>query len=232
VLANAAAHTNVEGAEDDPEVAYLVNERGAQSVALAAATHDLTLVHVSTDFVFDGTKASPYTEEDEPNPLSIYGASKLAGERAVKDVCPAALIVRTAWVFGENGRNFPVKILEVAREKGSVSVVEDEIGSPTYTVDLARGILGLVEAGASGLVHLAGAGSCSRYELARETLRVAGVEAEVLPVGGAEFPTKAARPANSVLDCSRAAGFGVVMPHWEDALARFLSRSGSTASVS
>ncbi|MHB1136715.1 MAG: dTDP-4-dehydrorhamnose reductase [Coriobacteriia bacterium] len=223
MLVNAAAYTNVERAEDDPETAYRVNEHGARVLAEAARDADFGFVHVSTDFVFDGTKHGPYTEADEPNPLSVYGASKLAGERAVTAACPDALIVRTAWVFGENGVNFPTKILSLARERETLSVVTDEIGSPTYTIDLARGILGLVEARAAGLFHLAGAGSCTRFELAAAVLRLADLERSLIPVTADAFPSKAARPTNSVLDCSKAAATGVTMPQWQDALARFIT---------
>ncbi len=222
VLVNAAAYTNVERAEDQPETAYRVNEYGARVLAETARDAGLGFVHVSTDFVFDGHKADAYTETDEPNPLSIYGASKLAGERAVAAACPDALIVRTAWVFGENGVNFPTKILALARERDTLSVVTDEVGSPTYTVDLARGILGLVDVGATGLFHLAGSGSCTRYELAEEVLRLAGLARHLVPVTADAFPHKAARPANSVLDCSKAAAAGVTMPGWRDALTRFI----------
>jgi len=223
VLVNAAAYTNVERAEDDSRKAYRVNDGGARLLARTARAAGLGLVHVSTDFVFDGIKVGAYTEADEPNPLSVYGASKLAGERAVASVYPQALIVRTAWVFGENGANFPTKILSVARERDTLSVVTDEVGSPTYTVDLARGILGLVEVGAVGLFHLAGSGSCTRFELAAEVLRLAGLTRQLVSVTAGAFPSKALRPANSVLDCSKAASLGVTMPEWRDALGRFIA---------
>jgi len=223
-VVNAAAFTNVERAEDEPELAFLVNETGAQLLAEAAARKGLPFVHVSTDFVFDGTKDGAYTEQDEPNPLSVYGRSKLAGEIAVASAHPGALTVRTAWVFGPAGVNFPTKIIDRARMTDSVSVVNDESGSPTYTLDLAAGILGLLDVGASGLFHLAGSGSCARDEMAREILRLAGLtHVEVVPVPASTFPSKAARPANSVLDCSKAAALGVTMPDWRDALARFVS---------
>lgn len=223
VLVNAAAYTNVERAEEDPETAYLVNEFGARLLARAARNAGLAFVHVSTDFVFDGVKEGPYLETDPVDPLSVYGASKLAGEVAVADVYPEAIIARTAWVFGENGVNFPVKILELAASRPRLSVVTDEIGSPTYTYDLATALVGLVGAGAHGLFHLAGTGSCSRFELAGEVLRLAGLPTELEPVTSDAFPTKAARPANSVLDCSKAAALGVTMPEWHDSLARFMA---------
>lgn len=222
LLANAAAYTNVEAAEDDPGTAYRVNEHGARLLAQVARDAGLAFAHVSTDFVFDGTKDSPYVESDSPNPLSVYGASKLAGERAVAAVCPEALIVRTAWVFGANGANFPTKILAAARERDRLSVVTDEIGSPTYTVDLAAGLLGLAAAGASGLYHLVGSGACSRFELAAEALRLAGSATALDPTTADAFPSKAPRPANSVLDCGKAAALGVVMPDWHHSIARFL----------
>jgi dTDP-4-dehydrorhamnose reductase len=228
VLVNAAAYTNVERAEDDAAGAYRVNEDGALLLADAARDAGLGFVHVSTDFVFDGAKKGAYVETDATNPLSVYGASKLAGERAVTEAYPEALIVRTAWVYGPAGDNFPVKILRAARSGGPVRVVTDEVGSPTYTMDLATGLLALVDAGASGLYHLAGAGSCTRYELAVEVLRFAGLEAAVDPVMAATFPSRAARPANSVLDCAKAAALGVRMPEWRNALERFIDSRDST----
>ncbi|MGB4593470.1 MAG: dTDP-4-dehydrorhamnose reductase [Coriobacteriia bacterium] len=224
VLLNAAAYTDVERAEDERDRAFLVNETGAGLLAAAARDAGLGFVHVSTDFVFDGAKRGAYVEDDAPHPMSVYGQSKLAGERAVAAESPDALIVRTAWVFGPNGRNFPGKILELARSRPRLKVVTDEVGSPTYTMDLAAGLLDLLAAGATGVVHLANAGSCTRFEMAAEILRIAGIQRELVPVSSAEFPTRAERPRNSVLDCSRAATFGVVMPEWHDALARYLRR--------
>lgn len=224
VLVNAAAYTNVERAEADADTAYRVNEHGPRLLADAARRTGLDFVHVSTDFVFDGTKRGAYVEADVPNPLSIYGASKLAGEYAVLAENPEALVVRTAWVFGPNGVNFPVKILSAAEKNPTLKVVTDEVGSPTYTPDLATGIVGLVDAGARGVFHLAGAGSCNRFELARAVLELAGRGDVVLePVTSDAFPSVAARPANSVLDCSKAAALGVTMPPWEDALERFVA---------
>jgi dTDP-4-dehydrorhamnose reductase len=233
VILNAAAYTNVERAEEERNTAHAVNALAPVYVAFAARENRLALVHVSTDFVFDGTKNGPYAEDDEPNPVSWYGLTKLTGERMVREAFEGAeeqpLIVRTAWVFGPNGANFPSKILQVARERGSVAVVTDEIGSPTYTLDLARGILGLVEADASGTFHLAGSGSCSRYEMALEILRLAGLgDVSVEAVTSDSFPTKAARPKNSVLDCSKARALGVEMPLWTDALERFLLHDVAT----
>lgn len=226
VLVNAAAFTNVEAAEDDPRTAYRVNELGARLLAEAAARAGLRFAHVSTDFVFDGAADGAYAEDAEVGPLSVYGASKLAGERAVACANPDALIVRTAWVFGPGGANFPRKILELASRLPALKVVSDEAGSPTYTPDLASGILALDARDAFGIYHLVGSGSCSRHEFARAILRDAGIDVPVEPVSSAEFPTKARRPANSVLDCGKAAALGVTMPEWRDALARFLAEEG------
>ncbi len=225
VLINAAAYTNVEAAEEHEDLAFLVNAQGPAILARAAREHGLGFVHVSTDFVFDGRKVGAYTEDDDTNPLSVYGTSKLSGELAVEQEYPGAVIVRTAWVFGPGGVNFPVKILEAAKTRPQLSVVTDEVGSPTYTVDLAAGILGLVDADAHGLYHLAGAGSCSRFELAEHTLEVAGLDAMIEPVMSREFPTKASRPLNSVLDCSKAARIGVTMPDWRDATRMFVTEA-------
>lgn len=225
VLLNAAAYTNVEAAEEHEDLAYLVNAQGPAILARAARAAGLGLVHVSTDFVYDGRKVGPYSETDDTNPLSVYGTSKLVGEVAVAQEYPDAIIARTAWVFGPAGVNFPTKILELAATRGTLSVVTDEIGSPTYTLDLAAGLLGLVDAGASGLYHLAGEGACSRLELARAVLDGSGLSTVQLePVTSEAFPTRAARPHNSVLDCTKAAALGVTMPQWQNALARFLAQ--------
>lgn len=249
-VVNAAAYTDVERAEDEAERAYLVNEEAAGWLAAAAWDHSLAFVHVSTDFVFDGTKTGAYTETDRPNPLSVYGSSKLAGERAVLTAHPSALVVRTSWTYGLGGDSFPVKILRRARVLTSAAgkdaaaagtagdhampsaapvlqVVVDQVGSPTYSVDLADGLLALLSVGTAGIYHLTGTGSCSRYELAMETLRLAGFtvpdDLTVEPVPGAAFPAKAARPGNSVLDCAKAAELGLRLPAWQDGLDRFVA---------
>ncbi len=225
---NAAAYTDVERAECEPSRAHLVNETGAATLARIARDAGLGFVHVSTDFVFDGAKVGAYTESDEPAPLSVYGASKLAGERVVLAEYPDALVVRTAWTYGRGGASFPAKILAAANERATLSVVTDEVGSPTYAPDLAHGILQLLGAGATGIYHLTGAGACSRFELARAVLDGAGRDDVVLaPVTADAFPTAARRPKNSVLDCSKAAALGVTLPAWRDGLARYLAETGA-----
>jgi dTDP-4-dehydrorhamnose reductase len=221
---NAAAYTDVEKAEDEEERAYAVNDRAARNVAESAARHGLGLVHVSTDFVFDGTKDEPYVEEDQTRPLNAYGRSKLAGERSAVEAHPKALVVRTAWVFGPAGANFPVKILDLAGSHDDLQVVDDEFGTPTATPDLARGILGLIQLAATGLYHLAGFGSCSRYELAHEVLGAAGLQTRLVPVKRGFFVYKADRPANSALSSEKARRLGVVMPPWQPSLRAFVQQ--------
>ncbi len=228
LVVNAAAYTDVDEAEDDEERAFAVNERGAAGLAAATAGRGLDLVHLSTDYVFDGAKGRPYTESDAPRPLNAYGRSKLAGERAVFAAHPHALVVRTAWTYGPGGVNFPAKIAALARERAGegaqLQVVADEFGSPTDAAALAAGLLELHRRGARGLYHLAGAGSCSRYELAQEVLATLELAVPLVPVGRAAFPTKALRPAYSVLDCSKARALGVVLPPWQDPLRAYVRR--------
>ena len=220
---NCAAYTNVDEAEEHAEVAFFVNQFGAGLLAEIAAANNLPFIHISTDFVFDGKKSGAYKETDEPNPLSVYGASKMAGEWAVAAADPKALIVRTAWSFGPCGANFATKILDRARTTDTIQVVSDEVGSPTYTLDLAAALLRLIDVGATGLLHVAGSGWCARDEMAREVLRIAGLhKVDVESVPAATFPGKAERPANGILDCSKAGILGVIMPTWRDALARYV----------
>jgi dTDP-4-dehydrorhamnose reductase len=221
---NAAAFTDVERAEDEQDRAFEVNDRGAKNVAKCAARRGLGLAHISTDFVFDGAKDEPYTEDDQPRPLNAYGRSKLAGERSVGEAHPKALIVRTAWVFGPAGSNFPAKILELAQSRDEINVVDDEFGTPTATPDLARGILGLLDGGATGLFHLAGFGTCSRYELAHEVLTAARLQTRLVPVKRDFFSYKAERPAFSALSSEKARRLGVVMPAWQPSLRAYVQQ--------
>jgi dTDP-4-dehydrorhamnose reductase len=222
-VVNCAAYTDVDGAEENAQKAFLVNQFGAALLAENAAANKLPFVHISTDFVFDGKKSGSYSEQDEPNPLSVYGASKMAGEWAVLAAEPKALIIRTAWSFGPGGSNFPTKLLERAKTMPRIPVVSDEVGSPTYTIDLAAALLRLIDIGATGLLNVAGGGWCARDEMAREILRLAGLRnVDVISVPAATFPGKAERPANGILDCSKAGVLGVIMPSWRDALARYI----------
>ncbi len=230
VVFNCAAYTDVDGCERDPMLASVVNDEGARNVALACQDANILLCHISTDFVFDGETTRPYRESDSPNPASVYGATKLGGERHVAKVASKHLIIRTSWTFGPGGQNFITKVLERARLERQLDVVCDQTGSPTYTLDLARGILALVECGAHGLYHVANSGSCSRFELAKAALERAGFnKVPVHPIESATVKHKpsaipvARRPAYSVLD-SRAftEKTGISLPHWNDALNEYL----------
>jgi len=224
VVINAAAYTDVEGAEDAEAEVFRVNAQAPGMLAAAARKSGLRFVHISTDFVFDGTKSEPYVEDDRPNPLSAYGRTKLAGERAVLEAAPDALMVRTSWVYGPGGMNFPRKILQSAIEGNELRVVADEVGSPTYTPDLAQGILQLLTGDARGVFHLANQGSCSRFEMAQAVVEAAGLSAPVAPVTADTFSSKARRPANSVLSCEKARRLGVELPPWRDSLREYVRR--------
>jgi len=199
-ILHAAAFTAVDQCETEVEKAYQVNALGARNVALAAEESGSRLLYYSSDFVFDGTKKNPYREWDQPNALSHYGKSKLAGEMFVRSLCPQHLVVRTSWLFGPGGAHFILKILGKAECQKELEVVSDQFGSPTFTVDLAYMTLCLVEGGKHGIYHVTNSGSCSWFDLACEAVSLAGLEAEVKPVSSAEFPSPARRPAYSVLE--------------------------------
>lgn len=220
-----AAFTNVDGAEARPDEAQAVNGEGTEHVALAARAIRARLLCVSSDYVFDGGKRAPYVEEDVPAPLSAYGRSKLAGEQAATGVLPDCLIARSAWLYGRHRRNFVDSILELAVARPRVEVVEDEEGSPTYAPDLAQGITALVEAGASGIVHVANTGGTSRYNLARAALRLAGEDPEkIVPTTQSRFGRPAPRPPYSVLASNRFAALtGESLRPWEAALADYVA---------
>ncbi|HUU54939.1 MAG TPA: dTDP-4-dehydrorhamnose reductase [Armatimonadota bacterium] len=201
MVIHCAAWTDVDGCERNPERAFQQNARGTWNVAAAATGVGASLVYMSTDFVFDGAKGEPYTEFDPPNPINVYGASKLAGEEAVRRLVPQHYILRTAWLFGRRGRHFVSAILKAAAEREEIDVVADQFGSPTYARDLARAIADLVVTGRlfPGTCHLVNSGVCSWAELAGEALRAAGSQARVHPIPAAEWPSPAHRPAYSAL---------------------------------
>jgi dTDP-4-dehydrorhamnose reductase len=214
-VVNCAAYTDVDGAEAEPEAAHAVNVDGARNVAEAASR----VVYVSTDYVFDGTKAGPYVESDAVNPLSAYGRSKLAGERATLTASPQSLIVRTSWLFGAGGRNFVATMLRIGDERGEVKVVSDQVGCPTFTCHLADALVALADGHGHGFLHVAGAGSCSWFDFARTIFERSRVDASVRPCTTDEFPRPARRPANSVLASERGAP---ALPSWQDGLDAYL----------
>jgi dTDP-4-dehydrorhamnose reductase len=221
-VVNCAAYTDVDGAESDPEQATAVNGSGAGHVAAAAAQVGAFVVHLSTDYVFDGSERRPWVESDPVAPLGVYGATKLAGERAVADANPVHAIVRTAWLFGAGGRNFVDTMLTLGVERDEVSVVTDQVGCPTWTGHLAGALVELAERPQdTGIHHIAGGGACSWNELALEVFDRAGIDCRVLPTTTAAFPRPAPRPAYSVLGSKRPAP--LVLPAWQDGVAEYLA---------
>ncbi|MBC8141536.1 MAG: dTDP-4-dehydrorhamnose reductase [Armatimonadetes bacterium] len=229
-IAHCAAWTDVDGAERDPESAYRVNALGSWNLAHAAHDTGAWLLGVSTDFVFDGTKQTPYHEFDPVHPLGAYGASKQAGERLIRETLPArSMIVRTSWLFGKHGKSFPQTIARLAAKLPEVPVVSDQIGTPTHTLDLAHVIADLLESPLPGTYHASGAGQCSWHEFAQAIVEAHGLSTPVVPITAREyadrFGSPTVRPAYSVLDnlALRLRGMDT-LPHWRDALKAFLAR--------
>jgi len=229
LLINCAAHTKVDMCEDEPQKADAINGHAVGRLAALAHEHGTFLVHYSTDFVFDGRGTRPYRTDDPPNPLSAYGRSKLLGERLLQERTPAKwLILRTAWLYGRGGPNFPRTIIERGRQGQALKVVNDQVGSPTHTVDLAQATLDLIDRGLTGLWHVTNSGQTSWYGFACAALETFSVPATVAPISTADWlklrPKQAARPAYSVLDLvplERA--IGRPMRPWEDALRDYQS---------
>ena len=202
IVINSAAYTDVDGCEENQDLAYSVNGDGVRNLALACSEIDCPLVHISTDYVFDGSATEPIREDGEIGPISIYGKSKLEGEEAIQEILDKYFIIRTAWLYGINGRNFPKTMLELAENHPEITVVYDEVGTPTYTPDLAEGISRLIETDYYGIYHLTNSGSCSWCEFARYIFEIAGRDVKVIPVTASEFARPAPRPSYSVLDNS------------------------------
>jgi dTDP-4-dehydrorhamnose reductase len=218
----AAAYTDVDGCESHQELAFAVNRDGAVNVARVARGAGAKLLFVSSDYVFDGHKASAYEVGDPRNPQSIYGRTKAEAETELLQVLPGCCIARTSWLFGVGGKCFPDTILRLAARRPALDVVNDQRGCPTYTVDLARAIIALCRKNASGVVHVTNAGNCTWFEFAREILRRAGITTEVKPVTSQQFVRPAPRPANSVLSATSLHHYGIELPEWQDALQRYL----------
>lgn len=227
-IINAAAYTDVEGAETHREDAFRINAGAAGLVAEEAARAGIPVLHYSTDFVFDGTKCTPYETDDPIAPVSVYGESKADGEAAVRAATPRHFIVRTAWLYGPGGNNFVEKILRAAASRPALTVVDDEIGSPTHTWDLAGATAALLATDAYGTYHAVNAGVCSRFEFARAIVRLGGLTTPVEPCDSSRFPTLAKRPAYSVLSNRKLeAATGCIMRPWEDALRHYVERRNS-----
>lgn len=199
IVINAAAYTDVDGCEENQDLAYAVNGEGVRNLALACSEIDCPLVHVSTDYVFDGSARNPIAEDGEIGPISVYGKSKLKGEQSILEILDKYFIVRTAWLYGVNGKNFPKTMLELAKNHSEITVVYDEVGTPTYTLDLAKGISELIGTDFYGIYHLTNSGSCSWCEFSRLIFEIADADVKVIPVTASEFARPAPRPSYSVL---------------------------------
>ena len=228
IVLNCAAFVRVDESEDDPDSAFRVNALGAGYVARACSEIDAAAVYISTDYVFDGTRGTPYSEEDPPNPLNVYAISKLAGEFLVRNFCKSHFIVRSSGLYGTGGNqkgpaNFIETMLSLAKNESPIRVVDDQILTPTFTKDLARAIVGLIDTDAYGTYHVTNSGQCSWYEFGKAVFEISGLKPDYGPVSSKEYCTKALRPSYSALDNSRVHQLGIApLRGWRDALAQYL----------
>lgn len=229
VVVNTAAMHNVEACEDNPRQAFEVNGMGALNLALASNTVGYTLIHISTDYVFDGCKKAPYVESDKPNPLNAYGNTKLSGEFFIRNVAEKHFVLRVSGLYGLNpcrakgGLNFVTLMLKLAEEREEVRVVDDEVLTPTYTEDIARQILALVDTDAYGLYHVTAQGSCSWHGFAKSIFELTDASVKLSVANPDEFPSKVSRPKYSVLENRALQSAGVdMMPHWREGLEKYL----------
>ncbi len=227
---NTAAYTAVDKSESEPDKAFLVNSLGPENLAKTCAKQGVVLIHISTDFVFDGTKKSPYQEDDSTHPLGVYGTTKWQGEQAVKQFCNNFYILRTAWVYSQFGANFMKTMLRLAAERSELSIVSDQIGTPTNAVDLAKAIVSCMlydattETPSYGIYHYSNEGQCSWYDFAVAIFKLKGVTIPVHSIPTAQFPTPANRPAYSVLDKSKIKKvMQLTIPEWQDSLRELLT---------
>ena len=224
VIINCAAYTAVDKAEDDEEIAYKINVTGPENLAKTGCK----IVHISTDYVFDGTGHRPYTPDDEPKPISAYGRTKLAGEQAVLKYATESVIIRTAWMYSPYGNNFVKTMRRLGTEKESLNVVCDQIGTPTCAEDLAKTIVKIVpqiNKETAGVYHFTNEGVCSWYDFAHEIMTLSGLNCKISPILSAEYPTKAVRPFYSVLDKNKIKKtFSVEIPHWKESLIKCLKQ--------
>lgn len=221
-VVHCAAYTAVDAAEDNEELCRRVNALGTENIVRACRELDCKLMYISTDYVFNGQGTRPWEPDDEREPLNVYGQTKYEGELAVETL-EKYFIVRIAWVFGVNGKNFIKTMLNLGKTRDSLTVVDDQIGSPTYTYDLARLLVDMIETDQYGRYHATNEGLCSWYEFACEIFRQAGIQIKVSPVASSEYPSRAKRPMNSRMDKSKLQAMGFEpMPPWQDALRRYL----------
>ena len=223
IIFHLAAFTNVDEAEVEKEKAYNINVKGTENIVKAAKQLDIPIVFISTDYVFDGSKDSSYNETDVTNPINFYGKTKEIAEGIVKNTLKKYFIVRTSWLFGKNGKNFVKTIIRHAKEKDKIEVVDDQVGSPTYTFDLSISLALLVDSSQYGIYHITNSGECSWYDFARKIVEILGLQTSVVPIESRKLERLAKRPRNSVLDNNLfIKTFNHRMPDWDDALKRYI----------
>ena len=226
-IVHCAAYTQVDKAEDEKDLCIKINATATKHIAKCAKILDIPMIYISTDYVFDGTKDGKYTENDETNPINIYGESTLAGEKYVQEILDKYYIVRTSWVFNINGKNFIETMLRLSKVNNQLSIVNDQIGSPTYTKDLSRLLVDMLETSKYGLYHATNEGYCSWYEFANTIFKLANINIDIKAINSNEYASRAKRPMNSKLSKDKLIEYGFKpLPHWEDALKDYLIRRG------
>lgn len=224
-IVHCAAYTQVDKAEDEKDLCIKINATATKHIVKCAKILDIPMIYISTDYVFDGTKDGEYTENDETNPINIYGESKLAGEKYVQEILDKYYIVRTSWVFNINGKNFIETMLRLSKTNNQLSIVNDQIGSPTYTKDLSRLLVDMLETSKYGLYHATNEGYCSWYEFADTIFKLANINIDIKAINSNEYVSRAKRPLNSKLSKDKLIEYGFKpLPHWEDALKDYLIR--------
>ena len=226
-IVHCAAYTQVDKAEDEKDLCIKINTTATKHIVKCAKILDIPMIYISTDYVFDGTKDGEYTENDETNPINIYGESKLAGEKYVQEILDKYYIVRTSWVFNINGKNFIETMLRLSKANNQLSIVNDQKGSPTYTKDLSRLLVDMLETSKYGLYHATNEGYCSWYEFANTIFKLANINIDIKAINSNEYASRAKRPMNSKLSKDKLIEYGFKpLPHWEDALKDYLIRRG------
>lgn len=224
-IVHCAAYTQVDKAEDEKDLCIKINATATKHIVKCAKILDIPMIYISTDYVFDGTKDGEYTENDETNPINIYGESKLAGEKYVQEILDKYYIVRTSWVFNINGKNFIETMLRLSKANNQLSIVNDQIGSPTYTKDLSRLLVDMLETSKYGLYHATNERYCSWYEFADTIFKLANINIDIKAINSNEYASRAKRPLNSKLSKDKLIEYGFKpLPHWEDALKDYLIR--------
>lgn len=228
-IVNCAAYTAVDRAEEEKMLCAAVNTDAVKNLAMAADANGAKIIHISTDYVFDGTNHRPYRESDKVNPISQYGTTKRKGETLLLALAPQAIIIRTAWLYSSHGKNFVKTMLRLADSQPEIKVVCDQIGTPTFARDLARAVVKVLQSHqwVPGIYHFTDEGAASWYDFAKAIFRIAGKDVKVTPIPTEDYPTPASRPSYSILDRTRIkATYGIEIPHWEEALANCLRQLG------